>query len=243
MVRGSGVRLACATALAVALSAVLPGLAVAADCGSEPRPGIDWTDCRKRNLMLDRVDLSGAVLDSADITSTDLRNSTLNQTNFVKADMARAMLDGSKAQAANFEKVQGYRTSFANTDLKSANFTKSEMQRANFTNAILTGADFTKSELARAVFTGAEISDTRFDFSNLGRADFRGAIFTTPLSFSHAYLYRTRLEGVDLSVSVGLEQWQINFRRTGTVADQSFLRRRLDEAAGGAHPRTGMALR
>ena len=55
-----------------------------------------------------------------------------------------------------------------------------------------------------------DINGTTFSYSNLARADFRGALFDTPLDFTGAYLYRTHLEGVDLSAATGIEQWQID---------------------------------
>ena len=210
MLHINAIRLCGIAAVAALLTIDTAPPAVAADCSASPRAGIDWTNCRKRNLILDRSDLSGAVLDSADFTSTDLRGSTLNQTNFVKAGLGRAMLDNSSAQAANFEKAEGFRTSFVNTDLRASNFTKSEMQRADFKDAVLVASDFTKSELGRANFSGAKLSDVDFSFANLARADFRGSTAELPMEFTKSYFYRTRIEGVDLSRAVGLEQWQID---------------------------------
>lgn len=186
------------------------GPAFAADCDASPGEGVDWSDCRKRNLILDGIDLGKANLRDTDFTSTDLRKSQLGGANLSKAALIRAMFDSSQAAGANFEKALGYRTSFVGTDLTNAIFVKSEMQRADFTDAVLRGADFSKSELGRVQFTGADLNDTLFSFSNLARADFRGAMFDTPIDFTNAYLYQTRLEGVDLSKATGLVQWQID---------------------------------
>jgi uncharacterized protein YjbI with pentapeptide repeats len=181
-----------------------------ADCSDSAGPNVNWADCRKRNLMLDGNDLNGAVMSGADLTSTDLRKSKLEGANLEKSVLGRAMLDGSAARGANFEKAQGIRSSFVGTDLTGANFTKSEMQRADFSNAILTGADFEKSELARALFAGADLNGTVFSYSNLARADLRGAKFQTPIDFTYTYMYRTRIEGLDLSNATGLQQWQVD---------------------------------
>lgn len=180
------------------------------DCDASPADGVNWSECRKRNLLLNGSELSGANLAGADFSSSDLRKSQLKSAVFEKAALARAMLDGSNAAGANFEKALGYRTSFVEADLAGARFAKSEMQRADFKDAILTGADFEKSELGRVMFTGAEINGTKFSFSNLARADFRGAVFDTPIDFTSAYFYRTRLEGMDLSKATGIVQWQID---------------------------------
>lgn len=197
--------------LAIAAGLLQPaGPAVAADCDGAARPGVDWSGCRKRNLIMDGSKLERAAMAEADFTSTDLRNSNLVRADFSKATLVRSMLDGSVAPDASFEKAVGFRTSFAGADLAGANFTKSEMQRADFTRAKLNGIDFEKSELGRAVFTEAAIDGTRFRYSNLARADFRKARFETAIDFEGAYLYRTRFEGVDLSKAKGIAQWQID---------------------------------
>ena len=203
-------------ALKLGTLAIIAGLntpvieARAADCSDSAEAGVDWQDCRKRNLMLDGSDLSDAQLSGTDFSSTDLRGTKLTKSNLSKSALARAMLDDSEAADSNFEKALGYRTSFVNADLANANFLKSEMQRADFTGAILTNANFEKSELGRVNFSDADINGTDFRYSNLARADFRTAIFETPIDFTGTYLYQTHFEGVDLSKAIGLEQWQID---------------------------------
>lgn len=209
----NGLRRTAPGAGALALCAMLatqPVPVSAADCGASPTAGVDWQDCRKRNLILEGSDLSSARLDEADFSSTDLRGTKLDSANFTKAALARAMLDDSAAQNTIFEKALGYRTSFVNTNLTNANFSKSEMHRADFTDAILTDADFEKSELGRVNFSGADINGTNFPYANLSRADFRNAEFDTSIDFTGAFLYLTRFEGVDLSKAVGLAQWQVD---------------------------------
>lgn len=183
---------------------------VFADCNSRPSDGVDWSGCRKRNLMLDGSSLKGANLGDADFTSTDLRGTQLEGADFSKATLVRSMVDNSKATGANFEKAVGFRTSFVKAELAGAKFAKSEMQRADFSGANLTGADFEKSELGRAIFTGAWIDGAVFRFANLARADLRSARFSGPLELRGAFLFRTMIEGVDLSNAVGLAQWQID---------------------------------
>lgn len=196
--------------LVAGMAALAPAAARAADCDASERPGINWSGCRKRNLILAGSDLSGANLSEADFTSTDLRRTGLDGADLSKANLLRSMLDASKAAGANFEKAVGFRTSFASTDLTSARFSKSEMQRADFTGATLTNVDFEKSELGRANFADADINGTNFRYANIARADFRFARFETPIDFSGAYLYRTRMDGVDLSKAIGLAQWQVD---------------------------------
>lgn len=205
------IRLPALVALVAVLSlAATPGISVAADCDAAAKPGVDWSGCRKRNLIMDGSKLERAAMADADFTSTDLRNSNLVRADFSKATLVRSMMDGSSAPGASFEKAVGFRTSYVGADLAGANFTKSEMQRADFGKANLKGVDFEKSELGRAVFSDAAIDGTNFRYSNLARADFRKASFDTPLDFTGAYFYRTRFEGVDLSKAKGIVQWQVD---------------------------------
>jgi len=201
-------RVGAAAFLVLCLSAPIP--VSAAECGANPKDGIDWTGCRKRNLMIDGSKLNAAMLAEADFTSTDLRKSELSGADLQKSTLVRSMLDNSNAAGANFEKAVGFRTSFVQADLSGAKFGKSEMQRADFTSANVTNVDFEKSELGRAIFTDATIDGAAFRFANLARADFRGAKFSSALDFEGAYFYRTRIEGVDLSKAVGLMQWQVD---------------------------------
>ena len=187
-----------------------PTPAHAADCNADPSAGIDWSGCRKRNLIISGSDLSEANLSETDFTSTDLRKSGLDGADLSKATLLRSMLDASKAAGANLEKAIGFRTSFANTDLTAARFSKSEMQRADFTDAVLTNVDFEKSELGRANFSGADINGANFAYANLARADFRTSRFDTPINFTGAFFFLTRIDGLDLSQATGLAQWQID---------------------------------
>ncbi len=186
------------------------GSAAYADCYSSTGPGVDWQGCRKRNLILKGADLSGANLAGTDFTQTDLRNTKLKAADLTKAMMVRSYLDGSQAEGANFDTVMGFRTTFVGINLRQATFVKAEMTRADFTDADLTNVNFEKADLGRAIFKGASLTGANFPFANLSRVDFRSSNFTGPIDFTGAYLFLTRIEGVDLGQAKGLEQWQIN---------------------------------
>lgn len=200
--------------LAVAIAAcagLASQVAIAApDCHAAARPGVNWHECDKKLVILEGKDLSGANLFGVDFTSTDLRNSNLLAANLEKATLVRASLAGSTAKGARFDRIEAYRTDFSGMDAQGAVFASAEMQRSNFQDANLANVDFTKAELGRAQFHDADISGTRFSSANLARADFRGATFTAPIDFDRAFFFLTRIEGVDLSNSTGLSQWQVD---------------------------------
>lgn len=181
-----------------------------AACSDEPAQGVDWHDCRKRNLMLSGNDLKKANLENTNFTSTDMRDSEFDGANFRKSVLFRVAFDNSSAKKANFEKAAAYRVSFKKTVLTEAIFRKSEIQRVDFSGAQLTGADFSKSEAGRTRFDETQMGNNDFTHANIARADFRNAKISGPLIFKGAYFYLTRFEGVDLSMSTGIQQWQLD---------------------------------
>jgi uncharacterized protein YjbI with pentapeptide repeats len=199
--------------LIAAAATALPMLgaaAQAADCRREPAPGVDWQECSKNRLMLHGSDLAGANLAGADFTSTDLANANLTGASLAKAMLVRSSLARAVADKADFTRMQSYRANFAGMSAQGASFASAEGQRADFSGANLTGADFSKAELGRAIFRDATITGTRFPYANLSRADFQGAIFEGPIDFTMAFMFLTRVEGVDLSLATGLQQWQVD---------------------------------
>ncbi len=196
-------------AVAVFLSALSHVPPAQAGCSDSAQPGVDWTDCRKRSLILSGSDLADAVFTAADMSSSDLRDTRLDGVNFNKTNLVRASLQGASAIGADFSNVIASRTDFSNANFSKTNFSKAETSRANFEGSVLTDSDFSRGEFARANFTGASISGVSFDFSNLARADFRNVSFEKIPSFSNAFLFQTNFSGVDLSNASELKPWQI----------------------------------
>jgi uncharacterized protein YjbI with pentapeptide repeats len=205
-------RQARSAAVAVSFAALLAcsSQALAANCKAMPAPSVDWQDCNKVNIILEGSELDNANLAGTDFTYTDLRSSSFNGANFEKATMIRSSLAGSKAQKANFTRIEGYRTIFSQVAAAGSSFASAELQRADFTEADLTGADFQKAELGRANFQGATITGARFPMANLSRAHINGAKFEGPLDFTGAFMFLTRIEGMDLSQATGLDQAQVD---------------------------------
>lgn len=184
------------------------GTALAA-CSDAAESGVNWSGCRKRNIIMSDFDFEGADFTRADLSSSDLRNTNLNDAKFVKANLVRASLMGASAMNADFSNAVASRTDFAGADLSNSNLSKAETNRVNFSKANLSGANLSKAEFARAIFSETNISSVNFDYSNLARSDFRGAKFDAPPSMESAYLFQTRIEGLDLSLVKGLTNWQI----------------------------------
>ena len=182
----------------------------AADCGSVAAPGLDWSGCSKTNIMLQTSDLHGANLAGAHFDSTDLSDTNLTSANLEKATLVRAWLKNAKADGANFAKIEAYRSDFSSTSANGASFANAELQRAEFAGAQLKNGDFQKAGLGRADFDKAVLTGANFSFANLSRATLNGAVMDGTTSFSGAFMYLARIEGLDLSKASGLQQAQIN---------------------------------
>lgn len=208
---GYGTRLVQAGFALLATAMLVPaGASAASQCTASAAPGVDWSECDKKLIMIGGSDFEGATLFGTDFTSTDLRDTNLVKANLEKATLVRASLAGAKAVGAKFDRIEAYRTNFSGIDAQGATFAAAEMQRSNFKNAVLTGVDFMKAELGRADFAGADITGTSFTLANLSRADLSGAKFTGPIDLSGAFLFLTRIEGLDLSAATGMQQWQVD---------------------------------
>jgi uncharacterized protein YjbI with pentapeptide repeats len=181
----------------------------AADCGASAGQGVDWSGCRKRNLIMSDFNFSGSDFSRADLSSSDLRSTNISGTSFSKTNLVRASLKGAKATKADFSNVIASRTDFSKADFEGSTFSKAETNRANFSESNLASVDMSKAEFARANFGGANLSGVNFDLSNLARADLRGATFDVAPSFESSFMFQTRVEGLDLSGAKGLMQAQI----------------------------------
>ncbi|QND49822.1 pentapeptide repeat-containing protein [Rhizobium lusitanum] len=202
-----------ATALATALllASGAGQSAFAGDCGNVvAAPGIDWSACSKTNIMLPGSDLHGANLSETHFDSTDLSDANLTSANLEKATLVRAWLKNARAEGANFAKIEAYRSDFSNAVANGASFANAELQRAEFSGAQLANADFQKAELGRTDFDKAVLTGVNFSFANLSRATLSGATIQGPVTFGGAFLYLTRIEGIDLSAATGLVQTQVN---------------------------------
>lgn len=222
---GIPVRAAVLTALLAFLSA---GSAVAS-CGTEPGPGVDWSECEKARLMIGAADLSGGIFVQTFLTSSDLRGANLSGADLTRADLSLASLAGANLNGANLEKAVATRADFSGTDMRNVRFvaaeihrsnfqganlggadlTNSEMNRSDFTGADLTGTTMAKAELARIILTDATISGVSFSFSNLSRADLVGVNLGNA-DLTGTYTFLTQIGGADLSQTTGLTDFQLS---------------------------------
>jgi uncharacterized protein YjbI with pentapeptide repeats len=201
------------TFLAVSILSPYPSFIISsarAACTDTAAPSVNWENCRKRNLIMDNFNFSGSNFTRADLSASDLRNSNFQKAIFFKTNLARASLAGSDAEGANFEGVVASRTDFSNGNYKNTNFLKAEIGRSNFSNSNLENANMSKADFSRVNFFNSNLKGVNLAFSNISRANFTSINIDENFSLEGAYMFLTRIEGLDLSASKSLKQWQIN---------------------------------
>ena len=181
-----------------------------AACTDTAAPSVDWENCRKRNLIMDNFDFSGSNFTKSDLSASDLRNSNLTKARFIKTNLVRASLSGSNAQEANFEGVVASRTDFSKGNYKNASFLKAEISRSNFSNSNLENADMSKADFSRVNFFNSNLKGVNLSFSNISRTNLTSVNIDENFSLEGSFMFLTRIEGLDLSGSKTLKQWQIN---------------------------------
>lgn len=183
-----------------------------ADCSDTAGANVDWQNCRKRNLIIDNFDFSGANFTRTDLSASDLRNSNFSNAIFVKTNLVRASLSGSQAKDANFESVVASRTDFSNGDYQNANFSKAEISRSNFANSNLQNANLSKADFSRVNFSNANLQGVDISFTNISRANLTNIKIDESFTLTGSYMFLTNISGLDLSNLKGLnmKQWQVD---------------------------------
>ncbi len=196
------------------LLALLPLLLVigapvaSAKCGDPPESKVDWSRCQKTMLILRDADLSNGRFQRTNLSATDLAEANLSGAFLEGANLMRARLRGADLTGADLTKVQGARSDFQEANLSGAILVKAELARANLTGADLTNANLSKAELERAGLAKATLQGANLRFADLARTDFHGANLSGA-DLKGAYTLLTRLQGTDLSQTLGLTQDQL----------------------------------
>lgn len=180
-----------------------------ARCKDDAEPGVNWTGCLKGRRDLSSHNMKGARLDRSILTGSDMARANLHKANLDGADLTYVSFLKADLGEATFNKAFGMRVSMEGARMQNAVLDKAEFFRVNLSGADLKGASARKAQLARGNFADAQLIGTDLSFSNVARAKFAGA-HIEDVNLQGAYMYLTRLEGVDLSSAKGLEQLQVN---------------------------------
>jgi uncharacterized protein YjbI with pentapeptide repeats len=107
---------------------------------------------------LTKANISGAVLDHADLVDADLESTNLAGTFLFATVLSGSVLNHADLTGANLQSADLFSVALFNSTLTDAVLTGANLTDANLTDAILTGADLTKADL-----TGAEIDQKQLD--------------------------------------------------------------------------------
>ncbi len=187
----------------------LAPFAAQAGCADAPKAGVDWSGCEKMRLILRKADLQGARLGGVDLNGSDLALANLGGADLSRASVDRARFSGADLGRAKLFQLSGYRTNFSSAKLVGADLTKAELARSNVSLADLSGANLEKAELQRATLEGAILSGANLSGADLARTNLAKATLGGA-RFAQARMFLTRIEGVDLSAALGLNQSQLD---------------------------------
>lgn len=140
-----------------------------------------------------RVDLRGADLRWARLSSANLAGAVFHQSNLSGAYFASTDLTGAFLRSADLSKAQFFDVRFTGAHLSSADLSgamlqDAEMVRMSFDNASLSGANLVRANLSESILQDADLSTAALDHAKLSRSTF----LRTDLS-------RSLLIGADLS--------------------------------------------
>ena len=195
--------------MAAGIAAFLTAQPAVAACGDSPAPGVDWSKCEKRRLILRGQDLSNGTFLRTDFARSDLAEATLAGADLTEAIFDRARLAGADLTGARLEKAEGDRADVTGAILRDADMSKAAMSRTDFSGADFTGATLAKAELSRAILAGAMLEGVDMARAEVARAVFAGARLAGA-DMTGAYTYLTRFEAADLSAVKGLTQQQLD---------------------------------
>jgi uncharacterized protein YjbI with pentapeptide repeats len=167
---------------------------------------------------LENAKLRGAHLENANLFSASLKKADLREAHLNHADLTSAKLQGADLRRAHLEDVERS----AGINLEHADLRCAHLERANLSNALLTGANLSGAHLEEADMSGtwlgganlsvnAEVAEDG-QWHSIEAAHLRGTRFGKFIRMvpKRAHLKGAHVEGVDLSLTIGLHQSQVD---------------------------------
>ncbi len=193
--------------------------------------GLDLSGCSFRETLLDKTNLSGATLASADLTGAVLTDVDLSDATLTEANLESADLTGAKLDRADLTGTRLYWSEFSRASLVEAKLSGVDASKVCLTEVNLTDADLKDACLVYADFTGARFPRADFTRASLQNAGFYNVI-APEAKFDHCDLTGFRAgEKADLTGCSFVE-----IQGSGSVWDEtvldntSFTNARLTEA-------------
>jgi uncharacterized protein YjbI with pentapeptide repeats len=164
---------------------------------------------KDETIDLSNANLSGANLNKADLSESNLSGAILSGVNLSEANLSKVNLSGAILSGVNFNKAILIEANFSGANLSKAilsraNLSGANLRGANLSEAILDGAKFlNRANLYRADLNGADLGAAILDRAylmeaNLGKAKLDGASLKEA-SLDKANLSGANLNGADLN--------------------------------------------
>jgi uncharacterized protein YjbI with pentapeptide repeats len=180
----------------------------------------EWNRWRRENPsikpQLNRVDLTGAELEGAnleraDLSGTILVGANLNSANLEQADLSGAILAGANLKFAKLERAMLIKVDLTGAELEGANLASADLSgailvganlnyaelSANLCDAMLCWSDLQDANAMSALFDNADLTGANLTHTRLSNASFEGANLTGA-NLNRAHLSEARLENADL---------------------------------------------
>jgi uncharacterized protein YjbI with pentapeptide repeats len=173
-----------------------------------------------------RINLKQVNMRFIELQEASINGFNLSFANFMYADFSRGDFSNSDLRNSNLSRADFSDANFSGSDLRNVDFCKANISGANFneanlSNAYLSGSNLTNANLIGANLSNADLSfhdhedheeyiddprDHEYDYTSHWdlAATLSGAIMTD------ARLSSTKLDGADLSKSVGLTKQQLD---------------------------------
>lgn len=152
----------------------------------------DWyPKCRK-------CDLSESNFNKAKLVKANLQGADLWNSSFIKANLSGSILDGSDLSHSNFYGAKLVDSSLSDADLYATNLQRADLTNADLSYSDLSRSDLKKAKLINADFHAVDLSGSDMRGVNFKLADLSG-IDMSNSDLSSAILRESDLSGSDLS--------------------------------------------
>jgi len=166
-------------------------------------------DGARHRQEVDRIDLSGANLEQANLSNADLSKANLSGTIMSNADLSKANLSGAILSNADLSNADLHDANLSDAILSNADLFDADLSNADLSDAGLSDANLSDAILARANLSDANLFNANLRGTDLSNANLGDAILAQA-NLSNADLSNANLSGAVLSNVRDLTQTQLD---------------------------------
>ncbi len=149
--------------------------------------GANWSEVELRQTTISGISANDASFHHCDFTNAHASYASFRRTSFRYAKLTAICFDNGFAPDSDFSHIVGAQGIFRRTDLRGSTFENAILTEANFESSQLCGVSFRSAYLAKASLLDANVQNTDFSQCDL-----------TWANLSHLDLTRTNLHGAVL---------------------------------------------